>query len=74
MYPEEFKQDEFNQYVEEHSNDDKITNGIFAPWMMYKKEFEEILKGISLNMTQTEFQREVGKLEVIGELIIKANK
>lgn len=39
-----------------------------------KKEFEEILKGISLNMTQTEFQREVGKLEVIGELIIKANK
>ena len=25
MYPEEFKQDEFNQYVEEHSIDDKIT-------------------------------------------------
>ena len=39
MYPEEFKQDEFNQYIEEHSNDDKITNGIFAPWMMYKEEF-----------------------------------
>ena len=42
MYPEEFKQDEFNQYVKEHSNDDKITNGIFAPWMMYKKEFLEM--------------------------------
>jgi glycosyltransferase involved in cell wall biosynthesis len=42
MYPEEFKQDEFNQYVEEHSNDDKITNGIFAPWMMYKQEFLEM--------------------------------
>jgi glycosyltransferase involved in cell wall biosynthesis len=42
MYPEEFKQEEFNQYVEEHSNDDKITNGIFAPWMMYKKEFLEM--------------------------------
>jgi len=42
MYPEEFKQDEFNQYVEEHSTDDKITNGIFAPWMMYKEEFLEI--------------------------------
>jgi glycosyltransferase involved in cell wall biosynthesis len=42
MYPEEFKQDEFNQYVKEHSNDNKITNGIFAPWMMYKKEFLEM--------------------------------
>jgi glycosyltransferase involved in cell wall biosynthesis len=42
MYPEEFKQDEFNQYVNEHSNDDKITNGIFAPWMMFKQEFLEI--------------------------------
>ena len=42
MYPEEFKQDEFNQYVEEHSTDDKITNGIFAPWMMYKEEFLEM--------------------------------
>jgi glycosyltransferase involved in cell wall biosynthesis len=42
IYPEEFKQNEFNQYVEEHSNDDKITNGIFAPWMMYKQEFLEM--------------------------------
>ena len=39
MYPEEFKKDEFNQYVEEHSSDNKITNGIFAPWMMYKEDF-----------------------------------
>jgi hypothetical protein len=39
-----------------------------------KKEFEKTLKSISLNMTQTEFQREVGRLEVIGELIIKAKK
>ena len=42
MYPEEFKQDEFNQYVEEYSTDEKITNGIFAPWMMYKQEFLEM--------------------------------
>jgi hypothetical protein len=42
MYPEEFKQDGFNQYVEEHSKDGKITNGIFAPWMMYKEEFLEM--------------------------------
>ena len=39
-----------------------------------KKEFEKILKSISLSMTQTEFQREVGRLEVLGELIIKAGK
>ena len=42
MYPEEFKQNEFNQYVEERSNENKITNGIFAPWMMYKQEFLEM--------------------------------
>jgi hypothetical protein len=38
------------------------------------KEFEKTLKSISLNMTQIEFQREVGRLEVLGELIIKADK
>jgi len=39
MYPEEFKKDEFNQYVDEHLEDNKTTNGIFAPWMMYKEDF-----------------------------------
>ena len=39
-----------------------------------KKEFEKTYKKISLSMTQTEFQREVGRLEVLGELIIKAKK
>jgi len=39
-----------------------------------KKEFEKTLKSISLNMAQIEFQREVGRLEVLGELIIKSNK
>jgi glycosyltransferase involved in cell wall biosynthesis len=39
MWPEEFKKDEFNKYVESHLDDTKITNGIFAPWMMYKTEF-----------------------------------
>jgi glycosyltransferase involved in cell wall biosynthesis len=42
MYPEEFKKDEFNQYVEEHLGDDKTTNGVFAPWMMHKQEFLEM--------------------------------
>jgi hypothetical protein len=36
-----------------------------------KKEFTKTLKSISLNMNQTDFQREVGRLEVLGELIIK---
>ncbi len=36
-----------------------------------KKEFEETYKKISLDMSQIEFQREVGRLEVLGELLIK---
>jgi hypothetical protein len=36
-----------------------------------KKEFIKTLKSISLDMNQTEFQIEVGRLEVLGELIIK---
>ena len=39
MWPEEFKKDEFNTYVESQLESTKITNGIFAPWMMYKKDF-----------------------------------
>jgi hypothetical protein len=39
-----------------------------------KKEFEETYKKISLNMTQIEFQREVGRLEVLGELLIRDKK
>ena len=39
-----------------------------------KKEFEKTLKSISLNMTQIEFQREVGRLEVLGELLIRDKK
>ena len=39
MWPEEFKQEEFNAYVNEHLEDKKITEGIFAPWMMYKENF-----------------------------------
>jgi hypothetical protein len=39
-----------------------------------KKEFDETLKKISINMDQTEFQREMGRLEVLGELIIKHGK
>ena len=38
------------------------------------KEFDSTLKKISLGMTQTEFQVEVGRLEVLGELLIKNKK
>jgi len=36
-----------------------------------KKEFDEILKSISLDMNQNEFQRQVGRMEVLGELLIR---
>jgi hypothetical protein len=36
-----------------------------------KSEFEDTYKKISLDMTQTEFQREMGRLEVLGELLIR---
>jgi len=39
MWPEEFKEKEFDKYVESQLEEIKITEGIFAPWMMYKKEF-----------------------------------
>lgn len=38
------------------------------------KEFNSTLKKISLGMSQTEFQVEVGRLEVLGELLIKNKK
>lgn len=38
-----------------------------------KKEFKKTYDKISLNMNQTEFQKEVGRLEVLGELLIKHN-
>lgn len=38
------------------------------------KEFNETYKKISVDMSQIEFQREVGRLEVLGELIIHNKK
>lgn len=35
------------------------------------EEFKTTYEKISLDMTQTEFQREVGRLEVLGELLIR---
>jgi hypothetical protein len=39
-----------------------------------QKEFDATYKKISTSMTQIEFQREVGRLEVLGELIIHESK
>ena len=36
-----------------------------------KQEFSQTKSKISLSMTPIEFQREVGRLEVLGELIIR---
>jgi glycosyltransferase involved in cell wall biosynthesis len=42
--PSEFKKDEFIKEIEnlEQENKDKTTNGIFAPWLMFKSDFEDI--------------------------------
>lgn len=39
-----------------------------------KREYEETYKKISTSMSQIEFQREVGRLEVLGELIIREER
>lgn len=39
-----------------------------------KKEFTDTYNKISLNMGQIEFQKEMGRLEVLGELIIRNSK
>jgi glycosyltransferase involved in cell wall biosynthesis len=42
MWPEEFKKNEFDIYVKSQLNETKTTEGVFAPWMMYKTEFLKI--------------------------------
>ena len=44
MYPEDFMKDEFDSFVEEsiQTYNDKITNGIFAPWAVFKEDITSI--------------------------------
>jgi glycosyltransferase involved in cell wall biosynthesis len=44
MYPEEFKESEFDSYVDTLliENAGKTTEGIFAPWMVYKEDIQSI--------------------------------
>ena len=55
-------------------NDPNVPQEIKDALIQAKKEFEETYKKISLDMTQIEFQREVGRLEVLGELLIQNKK
>ena len=42
MYPEEFNEKVFGEFVEQSASIDKTTNGIFAPWMMCKSDHQKI--------------------------------
>jgi len=44
IWPEEFKEQAFDSYVTQllQENKDKVTTGIFAPWMVYKKDILSI--------------------------------
>ena len=44
MYPEDFKEGEFDEFVSQTQKDDKdqVTHGIFAPWACYKSEIMEM--------------------------------
>jgi glycosyltransferase involved in cell wall biosynthesis len=42
LWPEEWKRDEFNSFVKTQLDSTKVTNGIFAPWMMFKEDFLRI--------------------------------
>lgn len=40
--PEEFKEKVVLEYVKNNSESTKVTEGIFAPWAFYRKDFQEI--------------------------------
>jgi GT2 family glycosyltransferase len=44
MYPEDFKKDEFDKFVQKtiQENEGKTTRGIFAPWAIYKEDITSI--------------------------------
>jgi glycosyltransferase involved in cell wall biosynthesis len=44
LWPEEFKEHEFDSYVDSLiiQNENKTTEGLFAPWMVYKEDIQSI--------------------------------
>ena len=68
----------YNHFIVKLPYYDKAKKGKFDP-EKGKSEYKELLDKLvkaseDVEMTQTEFQRLVGKLEVIGELIIKSRE
>lgn len=47
LWPEDFKSYEFDKFVQKRLDDTKVTEGIFAPWMMHRSDYE-ILGGHDL--------------------------
>ncbi len=39
VWPEEFKEEAFDKFVARENNSSQVTEGIFAPWMMFKEDF-----------------------------------
>ena len=39
QFPEDFQEEKFNEFVEDYGESDRTTEGIFAPWMMFKEDF-----------------------------------
>lgn len=50
LYPESFDENEFNTFIESNINNNQITTGIFAPWMMYKSSYIEKLGGHDITL------------------------
>jgi GT2 family glycosyltransferase len=47
LWPEEdvedgFKKEQFNQFVENNLDNDKVTKGVFAPWLIHKEDYWSI--------------------------------
>lgn len=68
----------YNHFIVKMPYYEKAKKGNFDPEKgkeEYKDLLNKLVKGTEdVKMTQTEFQRLVGKLEVIGELIIKSKE
>lgn len=42
LWPEEFKEEAFDKFVQGEIQSNKVTEGIFAPWMIYKSDFNKL--------------------------------
>lgn len=42
QYPEDFSQDKFDEFVETQLGEEKTTEGIFAPWALYKSDYQTL--------------------------------